>query len=169
MTQDISHLAFPTRLMTEENEVWTPNDFILTLMEAVFRMQGVIEMVAELYYLARSMWNLTLQPLFWFQAFHQILDLAAGICSHSETRALASSNIDVGWGLAHSRCSSLTQRCWMALRSGLCAGQSVSTTRDWENHFFEELAGGALLCWNKAKHKLLEEHYCLKYHCVLKQ
>ncbi len=35
-------------------------------------------------------------PLFWFQAFHKILNLAARICFHSATRALVRTETDVG-------------------------------------------------------------------------
>lgn len=52
------------------------------------------------------------------------LDLAGGICSHSAKRALVTSNTDA-WrlGLAHSQCSNSSQRCWIELKSELCAGQ----------------------------------------------
>ncbi len=43
-------------------------------------------------------------------------------------------------GLAHSRRSNSSQTCLIGLRSGLCAGQSSSSTLlNWENHFFMEL------------------------------
>ncbi|KAK6293699.1 hypothetical protein J4Q44_G00360250 [Coregonus suidteri] len=56
-------------------------------------------------------------------------NIAAGTCFHSSTRALVRSGTDVGrLGLARSRRSSSSQRCSMGLRSGLCAGQSSSST-----------------------------------------
>ena len=52
-----------------------------------------------------------------------------GICFHSATRAFLRSGTDVAQlGLARSQCSNSSQRCWMGLRSGLCAGQSSSST-----------------------------------------
>lgn len=46
-------------------------------------------------------------PFFWFQVFHQMLNLAVGICSHSATRPVVRSKTDVGClGLAlrYQRC-----------------------------------------------------------------
>lgn len=43
---------------------------------------------------------------------------------------------DEWWGLAHSWCSSLSQRCRVGLRSDLCAGRSSSATPNWENCCF---------------------------------
>ncbi len=68
---------------------------------------------------------------------------AAGICSHSDTRASVRSNTDVGWsGLAQSWCLSSSQRCRIGLSLGLCADQSSSSTPKWA------LCTGTLLCWN---------------------
>lgn len=69
-----------------------------------------------------------------FICFTRCLNLAAGICSHSATRAWVKSSTDGGWyRLALSRHSSSSQRCWMGLRWGLCTGQSCSKL---ENHLF---------------------------------
>lgn len=63
-----------------------------------------------------------------------------GFCSHSASRALGTSNTEVGWlGLARSLCSSSSQRCWMWLKSGLCAGEASSSTPNWENQSIREL------------------------------
>lgn len=66
-------------------------------------------------------------------SFHSSgFSLTAEICSHSATRASVSSSTDAGWsGLAHSRCSSSSQRCWMERSSG----QSSCSTPNWEIHF----------------------------------
>uniref|UniRef100_A0A674CQK4 adenylate cyclase n=1 Tax=Salmo trutta TaxID=8032 RepID=A0A674CQK4_SALTR len=59
-----------------------------------------------------------------------------GTCFHSATRALVRSGTDVGrLGLARSLRSNLSQWCSMWLRSGLCAGQSSSSTPISTNHF----------------------------------
>ena len=56
-------------------------------------------------------------------------NIAAGSFFHSATRALVKSGTNVGrLGLAHSQRSNSSQRCSMVLRSGLCAGQSSSST-----------------------------------------
>lgn len=66
--------------------------------------------------------------LFWYQSFHQILEDDCRICSHSAIRALVKSNTDVG--LTCSRCFSSSQRSWVELLSGLCAGhKSLSYCR----------------------------------------
>ena len=68
-------------------------------------------------------------------------NIAAGICFHSATRAFVRSGTDVGrLGVAHSRCSNSSQRCLMVLRSGLCAGQSSSSTPISPNHLCMALA-----------------------------
>ena len=67
--------------------------------------------------------------------------IAVGTCLHSATRALVRSDTDVGrLGLARSRRSSLSQRCTMGLRSGLCAGQSSSSIPILTNHFCLDFA-----------------------------
>lgn len=60
--------------------------------------------------------------------------LTAEICSHSATRA--SSELQHWSGLAHSRCSSSSQRCRMERSSG----QSSCSTPNWEIHFLMELS-----------------------------
>ena len=55
-----------------------------------------------------------------------------GIFDHSSRRALVSSHTDVGpEGLALSLCSNSSQRCSMGLRSGLCAGHTLSSMSLW--------------------------------------
>jgi hypothetical protein len=67
-------------------------------------------------------------------------NIAAGTCFHLATTALVRSGAGVGQlGLAHSRPNS-SQRCLMELRSGLCAGQSSSSTPISTNHFCMDLA-----------------------------
>ncbi len=67
------------------------------------------------------------------KAFHQMLNLTAGICSHSATRALVRPNTDVG-------------EVWLSVGVSVHAkgvgwgwGQSSSSTSNWEKHFFMEL------------------------------
>jgi len=60
--------------------------------------------------------------------------VSVGICAHSAKRAFVRSGTDVGReSLAHNRHS-------MGLRSGLCAGQSSSSTPNSSNHVFMDLA-----------------------------
>ena len=60
------------------------------------------------------------------KAFHEMLEH----CFHSATRVLVRLGTDVGrLGLARSRRSNSSQRCYMELRSGLCACQSSSFTQ----------------------------------------
>uniref|UniRef100_A0A8C7Q7A6 ATP-binding cassette, sub-family A (ABC1), member 4a n=1 Tax=Oncorhynchus mykiss TaxID=8022 RepID=A0A8C7Q7A6_ONCMY len=82
-------------------------------------------------------------------AFTRCWNIAAGTCFHSATRALVRSGTDVGkLSLARSRRSNSSQRLSMGLRSGLCAGQSSSSTPISTNHFCMDLAlyTGALSC-----------------------
>ncbi|KAK6297583.1 hypothetical protein J4Q44_G00321660 [Coregonus suidteri] len=66
-------------------------------------------------------------PLFW-EGFP--LDVAVGTCFHSAPKALVRSGTDVGrLGLARSQRSNSSRRCFMGLRSGVCAGQLSSSTR----------------------------------------
>ncbi len=68
-----------------------------------------------------------------------------GTWKTTDTLMRLRSNTD--WqGLALSWCSTSSQRRWMGQRSGLCAGQSSSSTSNWENHFFMKLA---LSCINR--------------------
>ena len=79
-------------------------------------------------------------------------NIAAGTYFHSATRAIVRLRTDVGrLDLARSRPYDSSQRCLMGLRSGLCAGQSRSSTPTLTNHFCMELTlcTGALLCWNR--------------------
>ena len=67
-------------------------------------------------------------------------------------RALEGVGTDVGrLGLARSRCSNSSQRCLMGLKSGLCEGQSSSSTPISTNHFGmnHALCTGALSCLNR--------------------
>ena len=67
-------------------------------------------------------------------------NIAVGICFHSATRALVRSGTDVGQlGLTHNQHSNSSQRCSMGLRSGLCAGQSSTSTLISTNHFTMDL------------------------------
>ena len=64
------------------------------------------------------------------------------------------SHTDVGpEGLALSLRSDSSQRCSIGLRSGLCAGQSSSSTPDSAIHVFMDLAlcSGAQSCWSQAQ------------------
>ena len=75
-----------------------------------------------------------------------------GIGAHSFCRAFMRSGTDVGReGLARNLRSSSSQRCSMGLRSGLCAGQSSSSTPNSSNYVFIVLAlcTGAQSCWNR--------------------
>jgi hypothetical protein len=75
------------------------------------------------------------------KAFHKTLEHYSRDLFHSATRALVRSGTDVGrLGLARSRCSNSYQMCLMGLRSGLCAGQSSSSTPISTNHFCMDLA-----------------------------
>ncbi len=75
-----------------------------------------------------------------------------GIFYHSSRSAFVRSDTDVGReGLARSLCSNSSQRCSIGLRSGLCAGQSSSSTPNSLIHVFMDLAlcTGAQSCWNR--------------------
>lgn len=75
-----------------------------------------------------------------------------GIFDHSSKSALVRSHTDVGReGLALSLCSNSSQRCSIGFRSGLCAGQSSSSTPDSIIHVFMDLAlcTGAQSCWKR--------------------
>ena len=93
-------------------------------------------------------------------------NIAAGICFHSATRALVRSGTDVGQlGLVRSRHSNSSQRCSMGLRSGLCRGQSSSSTPISTNHFCMDLAlclygpGIVMLKQERAFPKLLPQSW----------
>uniref|UniRef100_A0A667X151 Doublecortin domain-containing protein n=1 Tax=Myripristis murdjan TaxID=586833 RepID=A0A667X151_9TELE len=78
-----------------------------------------------------------------------------GIFDHSSRSAFVRSNTDVGQeGLARSLRSNSSQRCSLGLRSGLCAGQSSSSTPNSLIHVFMDLAlcTGAQSCWNRKGH-----------------
>nr|XP_061844147.1 uncharacterized protein LOC133624531 isoform X2 [Nerophis lumbriciformis] len=75
-----------------------------------------------------------------------------GIFHHSSKSALVRSHTDVGREvLALSLRSNSSQRCSIGFRSGLCAGQSSSSTPDSVIHVFMDLAlcTGAQSCWKK--------------------
>ena len=75
-----------------------------------------------------------------------------GIGAHSFCRAFIRSGTDVGQeDLARNFRSSSSQRCSMGLRSGLCAGQSSSSTPNSSNYVFIVLAlcTGVQSCWNR--------------------
>ena len=75
-----------------------------------------------------------------------------GIFDHSSRSAFVRSDTDVGReGLARSLRSNSSQRCSIGLRSGLCAGQSSSSTPNSLIHVFMDLAlcTGAQSCWNR--------------------
>jgi len=66
--------------------------------------------------------------------------------------AFVRSGTDVGReGLTRSLRSNSSQRCYIGLRSGLCAGQSSSSTPNSLIHVFMDLAlcTGAQSCWNR--------------------
>jgi hypothetical protein len=79
-------------------------------------------------------------------------NIATGTCFHSATRALVRLGTDVG-RLDLARClrSNSSQSFWMGLRSGLCAGQSSSSTPISANYLCMDLTSctGALSCWNR--------------------
>ena len=77
-----------------------------------------------------------------------------GIFDHSSRSAFVRSGTDVGReGLARSLRSNSSQRCSIGLRSGLCAGQSSSSTPNLLIHVFMDLAlcTGAQSCWNRKR------------------
>lgn len=77
-------------------------------------------------------------------------NVAAGIWSHSATRALVRSKSDIGWyGLVFE----FILRCWVGLRSELCAGLSSFSTSNWENRFFMDLTlcTKASSCWKRKR------------------
>ena len=89
--------------------------------------------------------------LFW-KGFQQGLGVFMGIFDHSSRSAFVRSHTDVGReGLALSLRSNSSQRCSIGLRSGLCAGQSSSSTPNSLIHVFMDLAlcTGAQSCWNR--------------------
>ena len=68
-------------------------------------------------------------------------NIAAGTLSHSATRAFVRSGTDVGrLCLIRSRRSNSSQRCLMGLKSGLCVGQSSSSSPISTNNFYMYLA-----------------------------
>ena len=75
-----------------------------------------------------------------------------GIFDHSSRSAFVRSHTDVGReGLALSLRSNSSQRFSIGLRSGLCAGQSSSSTPHSLIHVFMDFAlcTGAQSCWNR--------------------
>lgn len=75
-----------------------------------------------------------------FRLSTRFLNQAAGICSHSATSALVWSYTDAGWwGLAHSRRSTSSQRCWMEPRP------NFSRTETGKTVFFY----GRLCAWSR--------------------
>ena len=75
-----------------------------------------------------------------------------GIFDHSSRSAFVRSDTDVGReGLARSLRWNSSQRCSIGLRSGLCAGQSGSSTPNSLIHVFMDhaLFTGAQSCWNR--------------------
>ncbi|KAK3549116.1 hypothetical protein QTP70_032576 [Hemibagrus guttatus] len=75
-----------------------------------------------------------------------------GIFDRSSRSTFVRSGTDVGReGLARSLRSNSSQRCSMGLRSGLCAGQSSSSTPNSLIHVFMDLAlvTGVQSCWNR--------------------
>ncbi|XP_058230352.1 uncharacterized protein LOC131343021 isoform X2 [Hemibagrus wyckioides] len=75
-----------------------------------------------------------------------------GIFDHSSRSTFVRSHTDFGReGLALSLRSNSSQRCSIGLRSGLCAGQSSSSTPDSVIHVFMDLAlcTGAQSCWKR--------------------
>ena len=77
-----------------------------------------------------------------------------GIFDHSSSDAFVRSHTDVGReGLAFSLHSNSPKSCSIGLRSGLCAGQSSSSTPNSLIHVFMDLAlcTGAESCWNRKK------------------
>ena len=87
-----------------------------------------------------------------WEGFPQCLGVFMGIFDHSSRSAFVRSDTDVGReGLARSLRSNSSQRCSIGLRSGLCAGQSSSSTPNSLIHVFMDLAlcTGAQSCWNR--------------------
>uniref|UniRef100_A0A3B4DS63 NACHT domain-containing protein n=1 Tax=Pygocentrus nattereri TaxID=42514 RepID=A0A3B4DS63_PYGNA len=75
-----------------------------------------------------------------------------GIFDHSSRSTFMRSDLDVGQeGLACSLHSNSSQRCSIGLRSGLCAGQSSSSTPNSLIHVFMDpaLCTAAQSCWNR--------------------
>ena len=102
-------------------------------------------------------------------------NIAAETCFHSGIRVLMRLGTDVRrLGLARSRRSNSSQRCLMGLRSGLCAGQSSSSTPISTNHFCMDftLCLGALStetgkgCLQTVATKLEAQNH-LECHCML--
>ena len=90
--------------------------------------------------------------LFW-EGFPRGLGVSLWECvDHSSRSAFVRSHADVGReGLALSLRSNSSQRCSIGLSSGLCAGQSSSSTPNSLIHVFMDLAlcTGAQSCWNR--------------------
>ncbi|KAI4877753.1 hypothetical protein NFI96_007850 [Prochilodus magdalenae] len=79
-------------------------------------------------------------------------NVSIGIPDRSSRSTRVRSDTDVGReGLALSLRSNPSQRCSIGWRSGLCAGQSSSSTPDSLIHVFMELAlcTGVRSCWNR--------------------
>ena len=75
-----------------------------------------------------------------------------GIFDHSSRSAFVRSHTDVGQeGLALSLHSNSSQNCSFGLRSGVCAGQSSSSTSNSLIHHFMDLAlfTGVQSCWTR--------------------
>ncbi|KAK6314285.1 hypothetical protein J4Q44_G00157440 [Coregonus suidteri] len=83
------------------------------------------------------------------KAFHYMLEPCCRDLLQFSHKNKCEVGTDVGrLGLARSRRSNSSQRCSMGLRSGLCAGQSSSSTTISTNHIYMDLAlcKGALSC-----------------------
>ena len=75
-----------------------------------------------------------------------------GIFDNSYRSTFVRSDNDIRWeGPARSLCFNSSQRCSIGLRSGLCAGQSSSSTPNSLIHVLMDLAlcTGAQSCWNR--------------------
>ena len=129
----------------------------------------------HIHYITKSMWTLARQtshskmmginmglvpPFAAITAFTLLVRLSTrhfwnitvGPCFHSATRALVRLATDVGrLGLTRSQRSNSSQRCSMGLRSGLCLGQSSSSTPISTNYFCMDIAlcTRVLSCWNR--------------------
>nr|XP_061825561.1 glucoside xylosyltransferase 1-like isoform X2 [Nerophis lumbriciformis] len=90
--------------------------------------------------------------LFWEGLSTRLRSVFIGIFDLSSKSALVRSHTDVDReGLALSLHSNSSQRCSIGFRSGLCAGQSSSSTPDSVIHVFTDLAlcTGAQSCWKR--------------------
>ena len=73
-----------------------------------------------------------------------------GIFDHSSRSAFVRSHTDVGQkGLALSLRSYSSQRDSIRFRSGLCAGQSSSSTQNSLIHVFMDFVHWSTVCWNR--------------------